>query len=213
MDDHVAEAVTKFIAAVESRIAKQDARIETQLTEIRSLRAELETRAAPVIQPPEPIDVEAIATRAAALVPVPVAKDGEPGKDAVVDYVKIVEDTRAILGPMVTAEVAKIPAPIVDTDALARSAAALIPQPKDGEDGIATREELEALVRSEVGAVQVRNLADSWQGVWKPATTYARGSVVQWDGSPWLVLKDTANKPGESPDFTLFAKKGRDARR
>lgn len=49
MDDPVAEAVQNFIAAVETRIAKQDARIGEQADEIRSLRSELQTRSAPPV--------------------------------------------------------------------------------------------------------------------------------------------------------------------
>jgi hypothetical protein len=149
-------------------------------------------------------------------VPVPVVKDGDPGKDAVVDYSKIAEDVRGFLAPMVTAEVAKIPAPSVDLDTVARSAAALIPKPKDGEDGtdgIATREEIESIVERAVIEVQTRSLADYHRGVYVRDKRYERGSVTQFDGSAWLANADTDGVPGVSSDWVILAKKGRDARR
>lgn len=82
-----------------------------------------------------------------------------------------------------------------------------------GADGIATRAELESIVEARFAELQVRSLADSWRGVWTPDTTYQRGNVAQWDGSPWLALKDNTAKPGTSNDWVLFAKKGRDGSR
>ncbi len=144
--------------------------------EIRSLRTELQTRAVPVIQTPEPIDIDAIATRAAALVPVPVA-------------------------------------PAVDVADIAQRAASLIPAPKDGEDGIATREEIEAVVRAAVAEMQVRTFADLYQGVYKPDTNYSRGVFSTWGGSLWLSKIETRNKPGEGSDWVLVVKRGADARK
>jgi hypothetical protein len=38
--------------------------------------------------------------------------------------------------------------------------------------------------------------------------------VAQWDGCPWLALADTpTTKPGTSPEWVMFAKKGRDGSR
>lgn len=83
-----------------------------------------------------------------------------------------------------------------------------------GADGIATREEITSLIEDRFADVQVRSLADTWRGVWKAGETYKRGEVAQWDGSPWLALRDSKDvKPGTSgPDWNLFAKKGRDGR-
>ncbi len=82
-----------------------------------------------------------------------------------------------------------------------------------GADGIATREELESLIEERFADLRVRTLADSWRGVFREGETYQRGSVAQWGGSPWLCIAaaETTAKPGTSPDWQLFAKKGADA--
>lgn len=99
------------------------------------------------------------------------------------------------------------------------------PQGERGVDGIATRAELEALIEARFAELETRNaaalaearvlnLADSWRGVWKPTETYQRGNVAQWDGCPWLALADQpTTKPGTSPEWVMFAKKGRDGSR
>lgn len=97
-------------------------------------------------------------------------------------------------------------------------AASMVPGPQGergehGADGIATRDEIEAIWDERHADLQVRNLADSWRGAWTADATYTRGNVAQWDGSPWLAVKDNRTKPGTSPDWVLFAKKGRDGRK
>ena len=87
---------------------------------------------------------------------------------------------------------------------------------KDGErgaDGIATREELDAWFEKRAADLEARNLADVWKGVFKHGELYTRGAIAQWDGSPWLALKDTNAVPGTNGDWQLFAKKGRDGAR
>ena len=70
------------------------------------------------------------------------------------------------------------------------------------------------MIEQRFAELQVRNLADSWRGVWSPEETYQRGNVAQWDGSPWLALADKpTSKPGTSSEWVLFAKKGRDGKR
>lgn len=214
-DTPLYEAMREFIRAqVALEVTK------TTTAEVRGVRAEIESlrleqRAAPVLATQPPIDENAIATRAAALVPpidheaiakraaelVPPPKNGEDGKDAVVNTEEII------------ARVAEVSIPRI---------AALIPTPKNGEpgapgkdgergeDGIASREEIEALIDKRFAEVQTRTLADAWRGVWKHGELSARGSVAQWDGCAWLALNDTRAEPGHSPDWALFAKKGRD---
>ncbi len=209
-------AVQKFMDAVEIRIGKQ-------ADEIRTLRDELiQTRASvPVITPQPSVDFEAIATRAALLVPAPVidinaiaqqaadlvpvpadGKDGKDGKDA--PAVNVEEIAAQVADAAIPRITAAIPVPAKGDKGDTGAA---------GKDGIATREEVESLVEERHADLKVRTLADSWQGVWTPDKEYQRGTVTQWDGSPWLSLKETTAKPGTSPDWTLFAKKGRDARK
>lgn len=82
-----------------------------------------------------------------------------------------------------------------------------------GADGIATREEIQEIVKGEIIELQTRSLADAWVGVFQPGNAYKRGAIAQWDGTPWLALSDTNGTPGLSPDWKLFAKKGKDASR
>jgi hypothetical protein len=130
------------------------ARITQPLHErIRSLEAQLETRASAV--------------------PVPGPK-GDPGKDG---------------------------------------APSTVPGPKGepgapGKDGIATREEIEAIVERKAADITVRTFADVYQGVFKPDTRYTRGLLTTWGGSLWLSLVDTSRKPGDNnADWKLVVKK------
>lgn len=50
-----------------------------------------------------------------------------------------------------------------------------------------------------------------YKGVWQPGE-FKRGSTVTWGGSLWHCNKATDTKPGESGDWTLAAKRGRDGK-
>jgi len=51
------------------------------------------------------------------------------------------------------------------------------------------------------------------RGVYKGDRTYERGDAVTADGSYWIAQKDApAGKPGQSPDWRLAVKKGRDGK-
>lgn len=47
-------------------------------------------------------------------------------------------------------------------------------------------------------------------GQYKAGTTYHQGDGVTHGGSYWIAQSDTDSKPGESPDWRLAVKKGRD---
>ena len=226
MSDPLEGMFDDFADATEKSLARMAEQIQSFRAEIETLRTE--QRTAPVLAT-QSIDTEAIATRAAALVPpvdiesivkrvVELVPKPENGKDAVIDYDKLAEGVRAILAPMVTAEVSKIPA--VDLHEVAIRAAALVPAPKNGEDGadgVATREEIEELVERKLEAryseIQVRTIADSYQDVYKHGQTYNRGVLATWDGSLWLSLRDTDRQPGTTDSgWKLVTKKGRDGR-
>jgi hypothetical protein len=197
-DNPIVRAVQGLMESMNTRLAKQD---ET----IASLRAEFATRSAPVIQPPEPIDlaptlatlreyVDAAVARSVAELPKPEnGKDGRDGKDG----------ERGEKGEPGER----------GADGINGRDGAPGEKGERGADGVATREEIESIIESRFADLQVRNLADSWRGVWRDNETYVRGAVAQWDGSPWLALKDTTAKPGTSTDWVLFAKKGRDGRK
>lgn len=82
----------------------------------------------------------------------------------------------------------------------------------DGQDGVGTVEEIEAIVARHVTDLQVRTIADFWQGVYKPGTLYERSAIVQWDGQPWLAVATTSAQPGTTQEWKLLARKGRDGR-
>jgi hypothetical protein len=51
------------------------------------------------------------------------------------------------------------------------------------------------------------------RGVYKADRTYDRGDAVTCDGSYWIAQKDApSGKPGQSPDWRLAVKKGRDGK-
>lgn len=90
------------------------------------------------------------------------------------------------------------------------------PQGERGADGIATREELEMLVRSAVeerhAEVVVRSLADLDRGTWRAGETYERSHLATWNGSTWMAVQNTTSQPGTDATWRIFAKAGRDGR-
>ena len=161
-----------------------DARIKEQAQELAELRKCLADRPIPVepdleaiaalVKLPEvkngkdaePVDLEALAGKAAALIPVP--KDGEPGKDA--EPI----DLKAIAALV---EVPKLPE--IDLEALAGKAAALIPvpevrQPQDGRDAL----HLEIL-----------------PGI-DEAKTYPRNTYAKHEGGLWRSFEQTSGMRG-----------------
>lgn len=50
-----------------------------------------------------------------------------------------------------------------------------------------------------------------YRGVWQEGRDYSQGDTVTWGGSLWHANKATAGKP-DAGDWTLCAKKGRDAK-
>jgi hypothetical protein len=90
------------------------------------------------------------------------------------------------------------------------------PQGEKGErgaDGIATRAEIESIVEQRVADINVRTFADVYQGVYENGRLYTRGVLTTWGGHMWLSLADTQAKPGESPDWKMVVKAGRDGRK
>jgi hypothetical protein len=82
-----------------------------------------------------------------------------------------------------------------------------------GADGIATLAELDARIEARFAELQVRTFADVYQGVFEPDKSYARGLLTTWGGSLWLSLHETRSKPGENGDWKLVAKRGADGRK
>jgi hypothetical protein len=70
----------------------------------------------------------------------------------------------------------------------------------------ATRK-VEALERAEE-----KTLADAFRGGWQPGTFYTRGGLTVWDGSLWLCMADSGEKPGSSESWRMITKRGKDAK-
>lgn len=50
-------------------------------------------------------------------------------------------------------------------------------------------------------------------GVWESGRTYLRHNVTTRDGGMWIVrAEQTLQRPGDSPDWVLCVKRGRDGR-
>lgn len=76
--------------------------------------------------------------------------------------------------------------------------------------GSLIREAVEPLERR-LDALELSGL--KFCGTHQRAIDYERGAVVARDGSSWVALKaNPAGVPGDSPDWALLAKAGRDAR-
>lgn len=198
-DDPVLGAVQRFIDGVRAALAKQADEMRGLVAETRSALTEMQTRSAQ---------------------PVPQGERGERGEPG----------ERGEAGPAGEKGEQGPPGPAGapgerGADGLNGRDGAPGPQGERGADGILSRAEFDALLEARFAEIQTRNaaqlaearvlnLADSWRGVWKQTETYQRGNVAQWDGCPWLALADKpTTKPGTSPEWVMFAKKGRDGSR
>jgi hypothetical protein len=174
--------------AVNKRLASQD-------EEIRSLRAELQTRAA----------VPQIEVREGAPGRDGVdGKDGAPGRDGIDG-----KDGRdGVDGPPGER----------GADGINGRDGSPGERGERGADGVATREEIESIATRAVEArfaeVQTRSWLDTYQGTYDPKHgTYARSSTVTWDGSLWGAFSDTDKQPGtQDSGWKLITKRGRDGR-
>lgn len=153
----------------------------------------------------------------------PVPKDGRDGIDGKDGTSVTVDDLRA----MFEAEQAKW---ALDWERRAQDQMTRfmdrIPAPKDGKDGADGLgfEDLEVQHDGErtftvrfVRGEKVKEFAFKVpvvieRGVYRAGQTYERGDGVTRDGSFWIAQKDTAAKPGESPDWRMAVKKGRDGK-
>lgn len=123
-----------------------------------------------------------------------------------------------------TADLGPVVAESPDPLKIAEAVRGMIPTPRDGQDGIATRDELRAEVRQALaellpsaveGAVleaikSVPRIA--YQGVWK-AGTFVKGDAVTFGGSLFICRADeTTDKPETSAAWQLAVKRGRDLR-
>ena len=71
-----------------------------------------------------------------------------------------------------------------------------------------------ALERERMKAIEDRPVGVVYRGVWQAGIDYKHGDVTTWDGSMWIVTGagSTRHRPGDSRDWTLAVKKGKDGR-
>ena len=104
---------------------------------------------------------------------------------------------------------------------------AKIPRPKDGEkgadgaDGLGinnaamTFDETKgyALVMSNGERSFEMRLPQGWDaGVWRQGRQYPKGCNVTFKGDRWTAQVDTFNRPGDTPDWRLAVRRGRDGK-
>jgi hypothetical protein len=66
---------------------------------------------------------------------------------------------------------------------------------------------------SHVTKAHIPTFADTYQGVWRESFgEYAKGHTVTHKGSVWLAKEPASTKPGDSPDWQLIVKAGRDGK-
>ena len=156
------EAQAEFLAPViAAAVAKAVAPLNLELADLRKCLAD---RPMPV--EPEPVDMDALAKAAAALIVLPEVKDGKDAEPVDMDA-------------LAKAAAALIVLPDVDLDELAVKAAALVPvpevrQPQDGRDAL----HLEILPTID------------------EAKTYARNTYAKHDGGLWRSFEQTSGMRG-----------------
>ena len=69
-------------------------------------------------------------------------------------------------------------------------------------------------LKSRVDYLEARPVAIGlrYRKTWQPDTAYDAGDVVTCAGSGWVCDAATTTKPGDSKDWTLFVKRGRDGK-
>lgn len=183
------EAQAEFLAPViAAAVAKAVAPLNLELADLRKCLAD---RPMPV--EPEPVDVDAIAQAAAALVVLPEVKDG---KDA--DPVDMEALAKA------AAEFVQLPT--IDIALLAAEAAKLVdvPEPLPGKD--ADPVDLQALARSAAELIEIPQVRQAQDGrdalhleilpAIDEAKTYARNTYAKHDGGLWRSFEQTSGMRG-----------------
>ncbi|MCR9104735.1 MAG: carbohydrate-binding family V/XII protein [Gammaproteobacteria bacterium] len=76
--------------------------------------------------------------------------------------------------------------------------------------------DLESRLDAKLAALEERmttgiNLADCYQGAHHLGKGYRRGNLVTHQGSLWLCMADSDERPGQSSAWRLIVKRGKDA--
>lgn len=68
-------------------------------------------------------------------------------------------------------------------------------------------------LQTQVAALKAAGPSMSYEGTWVDSRSYERGHVVTLGGGMWFCHRTTRHRPGESGDWQLCVKAGRDASR
>ena len=168
-------------------------------------------------------DLRETALRAIADLPRP--KDGEDGKSVELPQVvdAVLENLQHRFGEFLALKDLEFERRL---HAAIEKAIERLPKPKDGRNAAAVdsfRMELgddERTITLSLGAGEDKRSQSITlpvildRGLFKEAQRYEKGDGVTWGGSFWIAQKDDPiGKPGESDDWRLAVKKGRDAKR
>lgn len=222
------DPIIKAVAAMETATAKM---AET----IAGLKAENEALKSAISSFP---DAEAVAKRAAEMVPTPKdgadgkdgrdgvdgadGKDGKDGKDGVDGKDADPVSESAIADSVAAAFERRFSDLALSWERQARDeiAKALdkMPVPRDGKDGlpadaISIKSDGERTVTITVGDTVEKLYFPSiiYRDVWREGE-YQKDDAVTWANSLWIALKDTSEAPGAGKDWRLAVRKGRDGR-
>lgn len=165
-----------------------------------------------------------------AVAALPKAKDGRGVHAAFITHagdlaLTFSDGAQEKVGPVVGA-----PGKDADMEAIKKHAedlVARIPLPKDGApgkdgvDGLGI-DDLDLIVDEQKGYVlrwangsRVKEqplLLPFDRGVYRPGVTYRKASLVTAQGSLWMALEDTSDRPGDSKAWRLAVKRGRDGK-
>jgi hypothetical protein len=75
----------------------------------------------------------------------------------------------------------------------------------------ALRERIDALERRNL-EVESQAAEFRYRGVWQPSEQYWKNNFITHDGSVWICLRETEGKPGQSLDWQLAVRRGRDGK-
>lgn len=86
-------------------------------------------------------------------------------------------------------------------------------------DVVAAIKESQQVLQNQIAALEARimemekHVAEiKYTGVWRDGETYKRGNSCTHDGSIWIALRDTEGKPGQSLEWQLAVRKGKDGK-
>lgn len=156
-------------------------------------------------------EIEVRVQRAVASIEAPKGEKGDPGKSVSVDDV----------APIIEAAVARWEVSFErHAQQVLMQAVAQAPKPQDGEgvEDIAVETEgrnVAFAFKFSSGRVVTKTIrveTPLYKGIWSPSRAYEKSDFVTYEGSAFIARRDTNKKPGDSDDWRMFVKRGRDGR-